>query len=74
MQKLIIGAVSVAVLAFGLVPAQAANTYVANQKTLASFSSSSNGLTTFQKSQVEQAVEANAYAENFICTDIRLKG
>jgi hypothetical protein len=71
MKKLIIGVLSVAVLAFGLVPAQAATKYVASQKTLASFSSSATGLTTLQRSQVEQAVEANAYAEKFICTGIR---
>jgi M6 family metalloprotease-like protein len=71
MKKLIIGVLSVAVLAFGLVPAQAATKYVANQRTLASFSSSATGLSTLQRSQVEQAVEANAYAEKFICTGIR---
>jgi M6 family metalloprotease-like protein len=71
MNKLIIGVVAVAVLAFGLVPAQAATKYVASQKTLASFSSSATGLTTLQRSQVEQAVEANAYAEKFICIGIR---
>jgi len=71
MKKLIIGVVSVAVLAFGLVPAQAATKYVANQKTLASFSASATGLTTLHRSQVKRAVEANAYAEKFICTGIR---
>jgi hypothetical protein len=71
MKKLIIGVVSVAVLAFGLIPAQAATKYVASQKTLASFSSTATGLTTLQRSQVEQAVEAHAYAEKFICTGIR---
>ena len=74
MKKLIIGVVSVAVLAFGLVPAQAETKYVANQKTLASFSASATGLTTLQRSQVKRAVEANAYAEKFICTGIRLEG
>jgi len=63
--------VSVAVLAFGLVPAQAGTKYVANQKTLASFSASATGLTALQSSQVKRAVEANAYAEKFICTGIR---
>jgi hypothetical protein len=56
---------------FGLVPAEAATKYVAGQETLASFSSSAAGLTTLQRSQVEQAVESNAYAEKFSCTGIR---
>ena len=71
MKKLIAGLVSIAVLAFGLVPAQGATKYVAKQKTLSSFSASATGLTPLQRSQVEQAVEANAYAEKFICTGIR---
>ena len=71
MKKLIIGVVSVALLAFGLMPAQASIKYVANQKTLASFSVSATGLTTLQGSQVKRAVEANTYAEKFICTGIR---
>jgi hypothetical protein len=71
MKKLIFGVVTVAILAFGPVPAEAATKHVANRRTLASFSSSATGLTTFQRSQVEQAVEANAYAEKFICTGIR---
>ncbi|SCX05577.1 hypothetical protein [Candidatus Aquiluna sp. UB-MaderosW2red] len=71
MKKLIAGLVSVAVLTFGLVPAQGATKYVAKQKTLSSFSASATGLTPLQRSQVEQAVEANAYAEKFICTGVR---
>ena len=43
LKRLIIIGVSVAVLAFGLVPAEAATKYVASQKTLASFSSSATG-------------------------------
>ena len=71
MKKLIIGVLSAAVLAFGLVPAQAATEYVATQKTLASFTASATGLTTLQRSQVKAAVEANPNAEKFICTGIR---
>jgi hypothetical protein len=74
MKKLIIGVVSVAVLAFGLVPSQATSEYAASQKTLASLSSSATGLTTLQGSQVGQAAEANAYAEKFIRTVNRLTG
>jgi M6 family metalloprotease-like protein len=70
-KKLIIGVLSAAVLAFGLVPAQAATEYLVNQKTLASFTASATGLTTLQRSQVKAAVEANPYAEKFICTGIR---
>jgi len=70
-KKLIIGVLSAAVLAFGLVPAQAATEYLVNQKTLASFTASATGLTTLQKSQVKAAVEANPNAEKFICTGIR---
>jgi hypothetical protein len=44
---------------------------VADQKTLASFSSTSTTLTTMQKSQVKAAVEANPNATKFICTGIR---
>ena len=71
MKKLIIGVLSASVLAFGLVPAQAATEYLVNQKTLASFTASATGLTTLQKSQVKAAVEANPNAEKFICTGIR---
>ena len=71
MKKLIVGVLSAAVLAFGLVPAQAATEYLVNQKTLASFTASATGLTTLQKSQVKAAVEANPNAEKFICTGIR---
>jgi len=70
-KKLIIGVLSAAVLAFGLVPAQAATEYLVNQKTLASFTASATGLTTLQRSQVKAAVEANPNAEKFICTGIR---
>jgi len=63
-----------AILAFGLMPARATTEYVASQKTLASFSSTATGLTTLQRSQVGQAAKANAYAEKFISTVIRLTG
>jgi hypothetical protein len=53
-------------------PAQsAAAKYSVYQKTLAAFSSSATTLTTQQKAQVEATVEANPYAEKFICTGIR---
>jgi hypothetical protein len=70
-KRLVVGVVSVAVLAFGLVPAQAATEYVASQKTLASFSAGATGLTALQRSQVKRAVEVNTFAEKFICTGIR---
>jgi hypothetical protein len=44
---------------------------VADQKTLASFSSTSTTLTNLQRSQVKAAVEANPNATKFICTGIR---
>jgi hypothetical protein len=44
---------------------------VADQKTLASFSSTSTTLTNLQRSQVKAAVEANLNATKFICTGIR---
>ncbi|WP_415273533.1 hypothetical protein [Aquiluna sp. Uisw_065] len=52
-------------------PAQSAGAkYSVYQKTLAAFSSSATTLTTQQKAQVEATVEANPYAEKFICTGI----
>lgn len=62
---------SLAVLAFGLVPAQAETEYVANQKSLASFSVGATGLTALQRPQVMRAIGSNASAEKFICTGIR---
>jgi len=70
-KHLVVGIVSVAVSAFGLVPAQANTEYVANHKTLASFSDGATGLTSIQKTQVKEAVDANKNAEKFICTGIR---
>jgi hypothetical protein len=51
----------------------AASEYVANQKTLASYNASATGPTTLQRSQVKRTVEADAYAEKFICAGIRLE-
>ena len=53
-------------------PAQSAGAkYSVYQKTLAAFSSSATTLTSQQKAQVKATVEANPYAEKFICTGIR---
>ena len=45
--------------------------YTVYQKTLASFSSAATALTSQQKAQVKATVDANPYAEKFICTGIR---
>ena len=74
MKKLLIGLVSLSVLLVGFVPAQAAGEYVARQKTLSVFSGSATTLTSKQRAEVKQAVDANPYAEKFICTGIRLEG
>ena len=74
MKKLLIGLVSLSVLLVGFVPAQAAGEYVARQKTLSVFSGSTTTLTSTQRAEVKQAVDANPYAEKFICTGIRLEG
>ena len=71
MKKLLVAVVSFSLLGFGFVPAKAGTKYTVNQKTLASFASSATGLTSQQRSQVKQAVEANPNAEKFICTGIR---
>ena len=53
-------------------PAQSAGTtYMVNQKTLATFNGSSTTLSYQQKAQVRATVEANPFAEKFICTGIR---
>jgi len=53
-------------------PAQSAGAkYSVYQKTLAAFSSSATTLTSQQKAQVKASVDANPYAEKFICTGIR---
>jgi hypothetical protein len=74
LKKLLIGLVSLSVLLVGFVPAQAAGEYVARQKTLSVFSGSTTTLTSKQRAEVKQAVDANPYAEKFICTGIRLEG
>ena len=74
MKKLLISLVSLSVLLVGFVPAQAAGEYVARQKTLTVFSGSTTTLTSTQRAEVKQAVDANPYAEKFICTGIRLEG
>lgn len=53
-------------------PAESATAkYSVYQKTLATFSSSATTLTTQQRAQVKATVDANPYAEKFICTGIR---
>ena len=74
MKKIFIGLVSLSVLLVGFVPAQAAGEYVARQKTLSVFSGSTTTLTSVLRAEVKQAVDANPYAEKFICTGIRLEG
>ena len=74
MKKVIIGVLSAAVLAFGLVPAQAATEYVARQKTLSDAIGSATALNSKQKLEIKSVVDANPYAEKFICTGIRLEG
>jgi M6 family metalloprotease-like protein len=71
MKKILAFAVGLSLLLVGFAPAQAATKYVANQKTLSSFSSSATGLTSEQRAEVKAAVEANPYAEKFVCTGIR---
>ena len=71
MKKFLATIVGIAVLLLGFTSAQAAPKYVANQKTLSAFSSSATGLTSQQRAEVEAAVEANPFAEKFICTGIR---
>ena len=61
-------------LLVGFVPAQAAGEYVARQKTLSVFSGSTTTLTSTLRAEVKAAVDANPYAEKFICTGIRLEG
>jgi hypothetical protein len=53
-------------------PAQSAPPkYTAYQKTLSAFSSGVTSLTSQQRAQVEEAVQANPNAEKFVCTGIR---
>jgi M6 family metalloprotease-like protein len=71
MKKFLAAIVGLSILIFGLTPAQAETRYVANQKTLSAFTASATGLTAKQRAEVKAAVEANPYAEKFICTGIR---
>lgn len=66
--------VSLSVLLVGFVPAQAAGEYVARQKTLSDAIGSAIALNSKQKAEIKQVVDANPYAEKFICTGIRLEG
>ena len=74
MKKLLVALVSAAVMTLGFVPAQAAGEYVARQKTLSDAIGSAIALNSKQKSEIKQVVDANPYAEKFICTGIRLEG
>ncbi len=71
-RKLLAVLASLFLLASFATPAQSASAkYMVKQKTLATFSGSSTSLTYQQRSQVKAAVEANPFAEKFICTGIR---
>ena len=74
MKKLLVGLVSLSVLVVGFIPAQAAGEYVARQKTLSDAIGSAIALNSKQKAEIKQVVDANPYAEKFICTGIRLEG
>ena len=74
MKRIFIGLVSLSVILVGFIPAQAASEYVAKQRTLSVFSGSTTTLTSTLRAEVKQAVDANPYAEKFICTGIRLEG
>jgi hypothetical protein len=71
MRKAIALVSSLLLVATFATPAQSEGAkYSFYQKTLAAFGSSATTLTTQQKAQVEATVEANPYAEKFICTGI----
>ena len=74
MKRLLVSLVSLSVLLVGFVPAQAAGEYVARQKTLSDAIGSAIALNSKQKAEIKQVVDANPYAEKFICTGIRLEG
>ncbi|MCF8529545.1 MAG: hypothetical protein K9G13_06590 [Aquiluna sp.] len=74
MKKLFLVLISVAVMAIGLVPVQAAGEYIARQKTISDSIGSATVLSSQQKAEIKQVVDANPYAERFICTGIRLEG
>ena len=72
MKKLLAAIASLFLVVSCATPAQSASAkYMVNQKTLATFSGSSTTLTYQQKAQVKATVEANPFAEKFICTGIR---
>ena len=72
MKKFLAIAASLLLVGSFSTPAQSAGTtYMVNQKTLATFNGSSTTLTYQQKAQVRATVEANPFAEKFICTGIR---
>jgi M6 family metalloprotease-like protein len=70
MKKLLAVFSALVLLLIGFSPATANVKYVANQKTLSAFGSGTT-LTSAQRAEVKAAVEANPYAEKFICTGIR---
>ena len=72
MKKVLALVSSLLLVATFATPAQSAGAkYSVYQKTLAAFSSSATTLTSQQKAQVKASVDANPYAEKFICTGIR---
>ncbi len=71
MRKVIALVSSLLLVATFATPAQSEGAkYSLYQKTLTALGSSATTLTTQQKAQVEATVEANPYAEKFICTGI----
>jgi len=74
MKKLLVGLVSLSVLVVGFIPSHAAGEYVARQKTLSDAIGSAIALNSKQKAEIKQVVDANPYAEKFICTCARLEG
>ena len=72
MKKLLALAASLLLVVSFATPAQSAGAkYSVYQKTLSTFSSTATSLTSQQRAQVKAAVDANPYAEKFICTGIR---
>ena len=80
MKKLLVAAVTAALLGlvpvFALAPSEAASStkYVATQKTLSDAIGRAIELNSKQKAEIRSVVAANPYAEKFICTGIRLEG
>ena len=72
MKKLIAVVSALLLTASFATPAQSAGAkYTVYQKTLATYSGATTGLSSVQKAQVRATVEANPNAEKFICTGIR---